>query len=64
MLKQICYTQAGKDAGKLSAARKQVDKDHKEACNAISAIVQELKEGDAVENVGSIICVVKMSSFF
>merc|ERR1719513_109057 len=50
----IAAYKAGKDAGKLSAARKQVDKDHKEACNAISAIVQELKEGDAVENVNQL----------
>merc|ERR1719206_155373 len=50
----IAAYKAGKDAGKLSAARKQIDKDHKEACNAISAIVQELKEGDAVENVNQL----------
>jgi len=48
----ISAYKASKDAGKLSAARKQVDKDHKEANNAIAAIVQDLKEGDAVENIG------------
>merc|ERR1719466_588637 len=40
----VASYKASKDVGKLNAARKQVDKDHKEATNAIAAIVQELKD--------------------